>query len=76
MVISRRINIGEFAIRSKRTKDVLGSVLKDVLKDVLKSVLKRALKTALTVADVSAYLSKEGEHEINPPMKVKRELCT
>lgn len=76
MVISRRIDIGGFAIGSKRTKDVLGSVLKDVLKDVLKSVLKRALKTALTVPGVSAYLSEEGEHEINPPMKVRRELCT
>lgn len=75
MVISRRIDIGEFAIRSKRTKDVLGSVLKDVLKDVLKSVLKRALKTALIVAGVSAYPSEESEHEINP-MKMRRELCT
>lgn len=68
MVISRRIDIGELATRSKCNKDVLGSVLK--------SVLKRALKTALTAAGVSAYPSEESEHEINPPMKVRRELCT
>ena len=76
MVISRRIDIGEFTIRIKRRIRTERHT-KRRTKDVLKAVLKGALKTALTtVAGVSAYPSEESEHAINPPMKVRRELCT